>query len=266
MNAPQYPQYPQNSQYPPGPPYQPGPQYPQHPTGHQQYPSPPRNGFGITALALALIGLLFCLMPITGFIGLGLGLLAFLFASLALGRVRKGQATNKVMSVAALILAVLAIVGGFFSMKMFFDILGGIGKGSPPAAVSGPNAGAPAPGGNFTAGQTADRDGLQITTGPLKKVKPQYGTALLCSQVTYANTSTTEQHYNSFDWKLQDPNNNIVNTAYSGDKDLNSGSLAAGGKVAGNVCFNDPKLKGDYWIINEETFTQGSAARWKAAG
>ena len=61
---------------------------------------------------------------------------------------------------------VLAIVGGFFSMKMFFDILVGIGKGSPPAAVSGPGAGASAPGGNFTAGQTADRDGLQITTGP----------------------------------------------------------------------------------------------------
>src|SRR5512132_1708664 len=68
----------------------------------------------------------------------------------------------------------------------------------------------------------------------------------LCSQVSYVNASGEEQNYNPFDWKLQDPNNNIVNATYSGEKDLNSGSLAAGGKVAGNVCFEDPKLKGDY--------------------
>ena len=59
-----------------------------------------------------------------------------------------------------------------------------------------------------TAGQTADRDGLQITAGPLQKVKPQYGQPLLCSQVSYLNTSATGQAYNMFDWKLQDPNNN----------------------------------------------------------
>jgi hypothetical protein len=51
----------------------------------------------------------------------------------------------------------------------------------------------------------------------------------------------------------------------SGEKDLNSGSLAAGGKVAGNVCFEDPKLKGDYWIINEQMISLSSSqAQWKA--
>lgn len=250
---------------------QPGP--PQGAYG-QQWPPPqpaaaPRNGFGITALALSLIGLLFCLMPITGFIGLGLGLLGFLFAALGLGRVRKGIATNKGMSIAGLMLSVLAIVGGFFSMKMFFDIVGGIGgSSSPPSAVSGPAGGGSAPGsasGEFTVGQTADRDGLQITVGPLKKVKPQYGQPLLCSQVSYVNTSSTQQNYNPFDWKLQDPNNNIGNPTFGGDRDLQSGGLAAGGKVAGSVCFNDPKLKGDYWVINEEMISLSSSqARWKA--
>jgi Domain of unknown function (DUF4352) len=249
----------------------------QHYPTQQQWPPPqpvaPRNGFGITALALSLIGLLFCLMPITGFIGLGLGLLGFLFAALGLGRVRRGVATNKGMSIAGLILSVLAIVLGFVSMKMFFDIVSGIGgSSSPPSAVStagaGPDTEAPAATpaiGEFTAGQTADREGLQITAGPLTKVKPQFGNALLCSQVSYVNASNEEQNYNPFDWKLQDPNNNIVNATYSGEKDLNSGSLAAGGKVAGSVCFEDPKLKGDYWIINEQLISLSSSkARWKA--
>jgi Domain of unknown function (DUF4352) len=261
-------------------PQQPGP--PRSAYGQQQYPTQqqwpppqpvaPRNGFGITALALSLIGLLFCLMPITGFIGLGLGLLGLLFAALGLGRVSKGLATNKGMSIAGLILSVLAIVLGFVSMKMFFDIVSGIGgTSSPPSAVSAPPDGGTTPaatapiGGEFTTGQIADRDGLQITAGPLKKVKPQFGNALLCSQVSYVNASSEEQNYNPFDWKLQDPNNNIVNATYSGEKDLNSGSLAAGGKVAGNVCFEDPKLKGDYWIINEEMISLSSSqARWKA--
>jgi hypothetical protein len=51
----------------------------------------------------------------------------------------------------------------------------------------------------------------------------------------------------------------------SGEKDLNSGSLAAGGKVSGSVCFEDPKLRGDYWIINEQLISLSSTqARWKA--
>jgi hypothetical protein len=269
-----YPNQPRRGEYDQYPPQQYGPPPGGQQRWPQQQPVAPRNGFGITALALSLIGLLFCLMPITGFIGLGLGLLGFLFAALGLGRVRKGVATNKGMSIAGLILSVLAIVGGFIAMKMFFDIVEGIGgSSSPPSAVSGAPegdaasaSGAEAPtGGEFTAGQTADREGLQITAGPLKKVKPQFGNALLCSQVSYVNTSGEEQNYNPFDWKLQDPNNNIVNATYSGEKDLNSGSLAAGGKVAGNVCFEDPKLKGDYWIINEQMISLSSSqAQWKA--
>jgi hypothetical protein len=80
-------------------------------------PQPPtrRNGFGITALALSLIGLLLCLMPITGFLGFILGLLAVLFGALALGRVRRGQA-SKGLTITALILAVVTTIAGFASM------------------------------------------------------------------------------------------------------------------------------------------------------
>ena len=159
-----------------GPPQRQAATYPQQgPQQHYQPPQPatpasaPRNGFGITALALALVWLVFCLMPITSFLGFILGMLGLLFALLELGRVRRGHATNKRLTVATLVLAVLAIVGGFFAMMMFFDIVDGFGgSSSPPTAASGADPGAsieePAEGGESAAGQTVDRDGRSPRT------------------------------------------------------------------------------------------------------
>jgi hypothetical protein len=70
-----------------------------------------------------------------------------------------------------------------------------------------------------------------------------------------------------FDWKLQDPNNVIANpTIAMVDGTLSAGELAPGGKVAGKVCFTDPKLTGEYAILNEELVSLSSTpVRWKTA-
>lgn len=62
------------------------------------YTAPARNGFGITALVLALVGAVFALIPLTGFIALILGALAVLFGLFGVARARKGTASNGVMS------------------------------------------------------------------------------------------------------------------------------------------------------------------------
>ena len=46
------------------------------------------------------------------------------------------------------------------------------------------------------------------------------------------------------------------------DGGLQSGQLAPGGTVAGDVCATDPGAKGDYLIINEPVLTD--PIRWKA--
>jgi hypothetical protein len=51
----------------------------------------------------------------------------------------------------------------------------------------------------FTAGQAVERDALQISAAPLRKVKLQYGSAMVCSKVTYRNTGTSEQSFNVSD-------------------------------------------------------------------
>jgi hypothetical protein len=231
------------------------------------HPEPPkRNAFGITALALALVGLVFCLMPITGIIGFGAGLLALLFGLLAFGRMRRGQASRG-LTITALVLAVITTIAGFFAMKTFFDIVDGIGRSdSPPAAVGAPAdpaAGEDAAQQQFAAGQTVDRDGVQLTAEPLRKIKPQYGEAMVCSKVTYRNGSDQESSFNLLDWKIQNPAGVQSPATFAQDDALQSGQLAPGGTVAGDVCIQDPGAAGDYLIINEAFFAD--PVRWSAS-
>ena len=58
----------------------------------------PQNGMGITALVLALVGLVFSLVPFTGFIAVMLGALALVFGLIGISRARSGRATNRIMS------------------------------------------------------------------------------------------------------------------------------------------------------------------------
>lgn len=128
------------------------------------------------------------------------------------------------------------------------------------SAPQAPNA-PPAPTENtpLQVGQTANLEGLQITVSPFKSTT-QFGQKYLCTYVSYVNGTDRNVNYNGgFDWKLQDPNNNIVMTSFGGlDPSLSAGELAPGGKVNGNVCFNNPGLKGTYRIQNEELISFSS--------
>jgi FtsH-binding integral membrane protein len=81
----------------------------------------PRNGFGITALVLALVGVVFGLIPLTGFIAVILGALAILFGLLGLGRARRGAASNKKMSIIASGLGIGVLALGIWGVVLFFQ-------------------------------------------------------------------------------------------------------------------------------------------------
>lgn len=91
-----------------------------YPPASQPAPAQAKNGFGITALVLAIIGLVFGLVPLTGFIALILGALAVLFGLLGFGRVRKGHANNKGITIAGTTLGALAVVLGIWGMTILF--------------------------------------------------------------------------------------------------------------------------------------------------
>lgn len=79
--------------------------------------APMRNGLGIAALCCGLVGLLMGLVPLLFLASGTLGIVAIVFAIIAMGRARRREASNRGMSIVALgagigasILAVTGIV------------------------------------------------------------------------------------------------------------------------------------------------------------
>ena len=88
------------------------PQHPVVPPAPAAAPAPPRNGFGVAALCLGLVGLPFALVPLTGVVAAVLGALAVVFGLLGRARVRRGVATGRAMPVAGAVLGVVALAAG----------------------------------------------------------------------------------------------------------------------------------------------------------
>lgn len=231
-------------------------------------PPAPKNGLGTTALVLGIVGLLLAWLPFIGFIGFVLGALGLVLGLIGWSRTRKGQATNRGPAIAGVILSVIAIVVSIAVWTSTANAINDAVTQNVAPAGSAPAGSAPAPGQqtDYQVGQAVDMDGLVITVAPLQKVHPQYSTPVLCSDVTYKNNSSDVRSYNPLDWKLQTPAGNIVAVTYvMNQKMLNSGELApGGGNVAGQVCFEDPKQKGDYWVANQQFLTSSTPVRWKA--
>lgn len=86
----------------------------------QQPMMEPRNGFGLTALILGILGLLFGLVPFTGFIAFGLGAVGLIFGLANIGRLKRRRSTNKVTTGFGIGLSALAIVAGVIGMTILF--------------------------------------------------------------------------------------------------------------------------------------------------
>lgn len=63
-----------------------------------------RNGFGVTAMVLGIVGLVSC------YFGLILGPLAIIFGALGLKRCNSGEATNRAMALSGVILGGIATI------------------------------------------------------------------------------------------------------------------------------------------------------------
>ncbi|WP_258174923.1 MmpS family transport accessory protein [Actinopolyspora mortivallis] len=85
----------------------------------------PKNGMGITALVLGIVGILLAWIPIIGFLGFVLGILAIIFGVIAVVRAHKGTATNMVMSYIGLAAGVVALV---VSIVVFSALANEVGK------------------------------------------------------------------------------------------------------------------------------------------
>jgi Domain of unknown function (DUF4352) len=113
------------------------------------------------------------------------------------------------------------------------------------------------------AGDAVNKDDLVLTTTALKAGDSTFGKSL-CSRMTYQNNKKDAVSFNAFDWKLQDPNGAILTTTIGGSSNLlNSGDLAPGGKVSGDVCFdNKSGASGQYVLLYQGNVFSGDRIAW----
>jgi amino acid transporter len=127
--------------YPGG--YPPPPQQPYY-GGYQPPPTGPKNGLGIAALVIALLGLVFCWTVIGGVV---LGVVAVIIGILGRGRAKRGQATNGGVAIAGVVLGVLAVIVSLVFIPIWMGVFSEVGgtdyldcvasAGSDPKAVQG---------------------------------------------------------------------------------------------------------------------------------
>jgi hypothetical protein len=107
------------------------------------------------------------------------------------------------------------------------------------------------------AGDAVTVDNVTTTTTPLFGTS-SFGSSYLCTTVTIRNDSDSQADFNVWDWKLQDPNGAIRNSSFTGtENQLQSGEVAPGGAVTGDVCFDSPQgsPSGQYIVLNDPSFT-----------
>lgn len=103
--------------------------YPPGPQGqYGGYPPPPvlRNGLGVAALVVAIIGLLGS-FSVAG--GIVFGIAAVVLGFLGRNRVRRGEADNPGVALAGIILGVLAIIAGLFFIAIWVGMFKEVGAG-----------------------------------------------------------------------------------------------------------------------------------------
>lgn len=88
-------------------------------------PTVPRNSLGISALLLAVIGLLLGLLRLSGLIAVTLGVLAVLLGLLGWSRIRRGVATNRTMTVIGMVLGIGTATLGAWSVASELDVVNG---------------------------------------------------------------------------------------------------------------------------------------------
>ncbi|MFJ8887631.1 DUF4352 domain-containing protein [Streptomyces sp. NPDC102402] len=151
---------------------------PQQPYAPAQAPGtrPARNGLGISALVLGIIGTVSGLIPLFFWLAGILGLIALILGLAGRGRVKRGEATNKGVTtfgaVLGLVALILSVVGAVLTFKAVDDVVDEIDKAVAESSASAkPAAGGGAAGGTEGKGDDVLRagdsaaydDGLEIT-------------------------------------------------------------------------------------------------------
>jgi hypothetical protein len=167
----------------------------------QQHQPQPRNGFGITALVVGLIGICLGLIPLFGLGAIIAAIIAVVFGLLGFDRARRGVATNKKTSLAGTIAGLIASVLGIWGLVIVDNAVSDLGNSLTGAA---PSVAAPADpaAGNDSGGQDHPTtgafgqtitwpDGVAVSVSKPEPYRPSSSAATVAGAARFVSMKVT---------------------------------------------------------------------------
>lgn len=238
----------------------------------------PLSVAAIIGVVLGAIAVLTSFMPIINNGSFILALIGAVVGIVGLVGVLRGKKRSKPLAIIALALNVIAVAVVIATQSMYSAAIDDAVNGPAVASTSQAGDADQAP-----ADQAADQanaavsatdlavgtaatleNGLTVTVDSVAGGLTNYdGSAITCVHVTYANNGSDEVAFNMFDWSGQDAQGAQRNSTFysDGTEQLDSGTLAAGGTVAGNVYFEGDLVK----VLYTYSAFGDTSASWNVA-
>ena len=231
-----------------------------------------KTGLGIAGFVLGIIALATSFLPIINNFSAMLAVVGFVLALVGTIACVKGRKAGKGLSIAGVVMNVIAFIVVLATQSMYSsaidDALSGTSVAPQPAAEQ-PATNAPASDEAADDAQAAAagnsitlKNGLVLTVnGVVTGLQNYDGSPITQVSVTYQNNGNSQASFNPYDWKAEDAQGAQRSQAFytNGENELNSGTLAAGGTVSGNLYFEGDVVK----VLYENTFIgRGSDVSW----
>ena len=233
---------------------------------------PSKSGLGIAGFVLGIIALATSFLPIINNFSALLAVIGFVLALIGTIACVKGRKSGKGLSIAGVVMNVIAFVVVLATQSMYSSAIDDAFSGTsvaPQPAADQPASKAPA------SDEAADdaqavaagnsitlKNGLVLTVdGVVTGLQNYDGSPITQVSVTYQNNGNSQASFNPYDWKAEDAQGAQRSQTYysNGENELNSGTLAAGGTVSGNLYFEGDVVK----VLYENAFIgRGSDVSW----
>lgn len=224
----------------------------QNPQGQFTQPAPTpqkKSGLGIASLVLGIIAIVGSWIPILNNISFLLAIIGLILGIVGIFSIRKGKVGGKGLTIAAVVINVIAIVIVVCTQWVFGKALDEATKdlnaGSTVVATSekadvgdSKKTDKNVDNSKLAIGKAVTLDnGLQISVDSKEEKTDQVGDKYLLVTVTYKNTGSEPVDYNQFDWKQTSDSGNMKDPEIPvlDEEPLGDGSLKAGGTVTGIV-------------------------------
>lgn len=238
-------------------------------------PQPSKTGLGIAGFVLGIIALATSFLPIINNFSALLAAIGFVLALIGTIACVKGSKSGKGVSIAGVVMNVIAFAVVLATQSMYSSAIDDAFSGTsvaPQPVTEQPATTALASDDAAESGQAAAagnsitlKNGLVLTVdGVVTGLQSYDGTPITQVSVTYQNNGNSQASFNPYDWKAEDAQGAQRSQAFctDGENELDSGTLAAGGTVSGNLYFEGDVVK----VLYENAFTgRGSDVSWNIA-